>query len=104
MEYKFRADPILGSTPPREFIVALHLFYEVGGFAQAIWGRRGARPRRAGGAKGWRAGVRAPCAPAARGATAWVCGGSGALWLPPVNLDLWQLRHIHGVGRPRGHC
>lgn len=31
LEYKFRADPILGSTPPREFIVALHLFYEVEG-------------------------------------------------------------------------
>lgn len=29
LEYKFRADPLLGSTPPREFIVALHLFYEV---------------------------------------------------------------------------
>ncbi|KIZ03292.1 Translocon-associated protein subunit alpha [Monoraphidium neglectum] len=31
IEYKFRADPILGSTPAREFIVALHLFYEVEG-------------------------------------------------------------------------
>lgn len=29
LEYKFRADPILGGTPAREFIVALHLLYEV---------------------------------------------------------------------------
>jgi hypothetical protein len=31
LEYKFRADPILGSTPAREFQVALHLLYEVDG-------------------------------------------------------------------------
>jgi hypothetical protein len=29
LEYRFRADPILGATPPREFALALHLFYEV---------------------------------------------------------------------------
>lgn len=31
IEYKFRADPILGATPAREFTVALHLFYETEG-------------------------------------------------------------------------
>lgn len=28
LEYKFRADPVLGSSPAREFQVALHLLYE----------------------------------------------------------------------------
>ena len=31
IEYKFRADPILGATPPREWAVALHVLYEVSG-------------------------------------------------------------------------
>ncbi|GBF99455.1 hypothetical protein Rsub_11941 [Raphidocelis subcapitata] len=31
VEYKFRADPILGSTPPREWTLALHALYEVDG-------------------------------------------------------------------------
>jgi hypothetical protein len=31
VEYKFRADPILAATPPREWILALHALYEVDG-------------------------------------------------------------------------